>query len=107
MKEMFAGLGLKRETVEVDGVGTVYVQEMSLSARDAFETAWAQPGGKANQRALLLIATVCDESGAPVFAGSDLETVRRLPAAVMEPVVEAAMKLNGLLESDLEDAVKN
>lgn len=80
--------------VEVPALGgKVAVRGMTIGDRDAFEIANAKDGGKFF-RARLVVASVVDAEGRPMFAASDLPALASLAGGTFEPVVDAATKLN-------------
>lgn len=103
---------LKTENVAVpewgDGV-VVIVSELSGVARDAY---YAKNNGEKNVpisigQADLLLATVVDESGVPVLDESDIEMLRAQGSAVLDRIVEVAVRINGMQTNAVEDAAKN
>lgn len=103
---------LKRERVEtIDG--PVVVQELTAKERDAFERSCVKPDGKktkddmTNLRAKLLILAVRDDNGDRLLQDGDLESVGRLPASVVQPLFEAAARLSGISNEDVEELVGN
>lgn len=52
--------------------------------------------------ARLLVYTVCDESGTPIFKPDDIEKLQGKNSQALEKVFEAAAELNGLSESGRE-----
>ncbi|WP_085508499.1 hypothetical protein [Burkholderia pseudomallei] len=103
---------LKTESVDVPEWGegvSVIVSEMSGHARDAFyakkEANKAMPISES--QAALLLATVVDESGAPVLDEADIESLRAQSTAALDRIVAVAVRINGLQASATEDAAKN
>lgn len=103
LREAMLGLVGRHTTVSVNGIGTFNVCEMSLADRDKMESLWQSAGGREKMRAILLVCSLRDEAMKPVFGLDDVDTVAGLPAAVLHPLVEAAMKINGLSDADIED----
>lgn len=107
---IFGAPHLQSETVEVPEWGvSLIVSEMSGASRDAF---YASRQDGANQsvsetQAVLLVATVVDEAGAPVFTVDDIPQLRSQSSAVLDRVSAVAMRLNGMSVSAVEDAAKN
>ena len=94
------------ETLEVPGLGTVRVKPLTAGERDRFEQAGAESGGK-YVRARFLVAGVVDEAGRPIFTDDDLPRLDELPAAVVQPVVEAIARLGKLTPEDMKELEKN
>lgn len=97
------------EEVECPGLGgTVFVRVMSAAERDRFEAEHAARRDKNTDfRARLVAAAACDESGAALFTAEDVPALGELPSDDVEPVVKAALRLNGLAADSAEDARKN
>lgn len=108
---------LRREPVEVpEWGGTVLVQGMSGTARDAFEasmmndsmTGVAKDKALERYRARLAAACLVDENGKRLFQGEAV--VKRLgekSAQALTRVVEVASRLSGLTDDDVEELTGN
>ena len=103
--------GGRYEDVKVRGLGgTVRVAAVSAGARDAFELAIQDLPEKERRkdfRARLLVMCCTDDDGKPLFTYDDIPSLSALEAAAVDPVVEVAMRLNGLSERDREELEKN
>ncbi|MBF4041884.1 hypothetical protein ISI04_08690 [Burkholderia pseudomallei] len=103
---------LKTESVDVPEWGegvSVIVSEMSGLARDAF---YAKKEAKkdmpiSESQAALLVATVVDESGAPVLDEADIESLRTQSTTALDRIVAVAVRINGLQANAADDAAKN
>lgn len=83
--------------------GTVRVAAVSAGARDAFELALQDmPEGERRKdfRARLLVMSCIDDDGKPLFTPDDIPVISALEAAAVDPVIEVAMRLNGLSQQD-------
>jgi hypothetical protein len=93
--------------------GSVYVKGMTAKDRSRFETQFQLSSGKSNTRKLkeirerLVIACLCDEEGVLLLQDSDVDAVGAQPAAVVERIVDAAQKVCGMSNNDVEDLAKN
>ncbi|VVE49425.1 hypothetical protein [Pandoraea terrigena] len=109
---ILGALHLKTELVDVpewgDGVA-VLVSEMSGTARDAFYSAreGVPKQSISESQAKLLLATVVDESGAPVFDEGDIEGLRAQSSVALDRIAGVAMRLNGMGPAAVEEAAKN
>jgi hypothetical protein len=115
--EILGADDLQREPVEVpEWGGTVLVQGMSGTARDAFEASLLnskmngvdKDKGMERYRARLCAACIVDESGKRVFQGDAV--VRRLgekSAQALTRVAEVASRLSGLTDEDAEELTGN
>ncbi|HIC7213955.1 MULTISPECIES: hypothetical protein [Burkholderia cepacia complex] len=103
---------LKTDRVDVpewgDGV-TVIVAEMTGAARDAFYAArdGADKNAISESQAQLLKATVVDDAGQPVLDDGDINALRAQGSAVLDRIADAAMKINGMTATAVDDAAKN
>lgn len=100
-----------REAVDVPELGTVYVAKMTARDRDAFEQ--MVTGGKvgginlANIRARFVALVCVNEDGTRMFEDADAEWLGDLDTDIVQTIVDAGFKLNGIGTNALEDAVKN
>lgn len=105
---------LKREIVAVPEFGgTVIIQELTAAERDAFEASCVKRKGKqtsvdaANIRAKLVVQAARDESGARLFADTDVEALGGLSATAINRLFEVASRLSGLGDADVEELAGN
>lgn len=86
----------KQEAVYVPDLGgSVIVCQRSAKYRDDFEE--SVKGDKAaSVRARLVACYAADENGQPLFSPDDVAWLGDLPASTLEPIVDAAMRLNGM-----------
>lgn len=87
----------------------LYVRLMNGQERSDFERSIlaSLPDGKVEDnpggfRAALLRSTVFDADGNAVWPDADDAAILALPARLLEPLVDAAMKANGLTKADRE-----
>ena len=102
---------LKKICVSVpDWGGDVFVSEMSAQTRDQWEQklidSKEKGQGITNGRATLIVVTVVDEKGNPIFTEKDIPEIGKLSAMSLDKIISAAQKLNGL-EVSIEDIKKN
>lgn len=107
---------LSREEVKIPSWNLsqpVYVREMTAAERDEYEAYLLDnrgPDEKKNLRgvrARLVVLTLVDKDGNRIFADSDIDAVGRKGARSIEPIVEAAIKLNAMRKKDVEALAKN
>lgn len=107
---------LSREEVKIPSWNLsqpVYVREMTAAERDEYEAYLLDnrgPDEKTNLRgvrARLVVLTLVDKDGNRIFSDSDIDAVGRKGARSIEPIVEAAMKLNAMRKKDVEALAKN
>jgi hypothetical protein len=83
-----------------------FVRALTVGEKDKWELENGKEGAT-SMRARLVVATVCDESGAPVFKAGDVHRLADYPVSVVEPLVDAALKLNRITKEDVEELEKN
>lgn len=92
--------------------GYVWVHVMSGSDRDRWETEIIKSSkdGKdatENTRAKLIVLTVRDENGVPLFTSADVEALGRKHYAVLDRVLEESRRLNRLTTKSMEQLEGN
>ena len=93
--------------------GEVCVRTMSGVERDHFEQAVSDARGTRNHvdfaglKALLVVLTVCDDQGQPLFCVDDAGALNAKSAAAIERLYKIAARLNALLPEDAEELVGN
>ena len=91
------------EDVEIPGVGKIRIRGFGVRQRTAFEL--SVNGKTRNEvRERLLVATIVKPEG---ITAEHIKLLSSQDCRVWEPAVEAAMRITGLQERDLEAAVKN
>ena len=91
--------------------GTVYVAKMTARERDDFE--FMVTGGKvggmnmSNIRARFLAIVCVNEDGTKMFDEADAEWLGDLDTDVVQSIVDAGFRLNGIGLNALEEAAKN
>ncbi|OJW26899.1 MAG: hypothetical protein BGO49_21500 [Planctomycetales bacterium 71-10] len=87
----------RRELVAVPEFGegaTAYVRQITAGERDEFEASMQRKRGKDIRVRLVILAT-CDAEGRRIFTDDDVPSLRELPAAALEPIVNAYLRMNG------------
>lgn len=96
--------------------GAVRVRGLSAAERDRWEQSNLQERGRKggyrlrleNARARLVALTAVDvESGALLFSEEDTRALGEAEAAVIDRLYEAAARLSGITEEDLDELLKN
>ena len=87
----------------------VYVRNMTGAERSALEDRFASdkrmPVGAF--RKAVLLSTVVDEEGKPLFADKDGEAVMAKNAGVLETMFERSCEINGLTQKDVDNIEGN
>lgn len=114
--EIMSADDLKPEPVDVpEWGGTVLVQGMSGTARDAFEAAMlddkmrgiSKDRALENYRARLAAACMVGEDGKRLFQGSAVKRLGEKSAQALSRVVDVASRLSGLTDSDVDELTGN
>src|SRR4051812_49072710 len=104
---MAAAPALKSEVVNVAGLGgSVKVRELTAGARDRFEEQHLK-AKRANFRARLVAWTVVDDDGVRLFDDNDLLSLASMPASTLDPIAEAATRVNALSTAEVEELEGN
>jgi hypothetical protein len=105
---------LPRQVVEVpEWGGSVMVRGLTGSERDKFEASVLVKKGKdydvklADLRARLVVLSVIDEAGNRLFDDNDVAELGQKSASALNRVFEAAQRLSGLTDQDIEELEKN
>lgn len=85
--------------------GHVWLKPMSAGERDRFEIEH-EASKKLNFRARLAAASLSDEDGNLLFGPEDIPALSALPATAFDPILETAVKINGLTKEDIEELEK-
>ncbi len=95
--------------VDLPGGRRVHVRELSAKDKSQLEYDFyvKKDGALLSIRERLVVLCACDEHGERMFDDADVKAVAELPASVLDPIVEAARKLNGFDLASPEDARKN
>ena len=88
------------EPVQAGDWGTVHVRGLTGAEYDEYERACVVEVGRKKEaranRAVLVRMCVCDEAGALIFKPGDEAELGGLPAGIVNPIVNAAMRLSGV-----------
>jgi hypothetical protein len=104
------------ETVEVDVPswgGSVLVRGMTAAERGKYMAAMMEQRGKHQivrvQEAQVRLCAMCmvDAEGKRLFGDGDVPALASKAAAALQPVYEAAARLSGLTDEDVEELTKN
>lgn len=85
-------------------LGPTFVRSITAGEKDELEQEHAKDG---KLRCRLVVLCCCSEDGRPEFTAQDLPALDALPLSAVEPIVEAAIRLNRMSPRDAEDARKN
>lgn len=96
----------KYEEVDVPGLGVVWVKKLNAGEQDRFEVANAEAKA-ADFRARMVSAVCIDPRGAMLFSGEDIPALTLFDAEVLDPIVEAALRINKFSKKDQEALRKN
>lgn len=105
-REKAKALPLRIEQVAVPDLGgVIYVRQLSALEKDRLDDSLTDDKGKPvtdNVRAKVFAACACDSGGKSLFALApvDVAEIGGWPNSVVDPVYEAAMRVNRLRASD-------
>jgi hypothetical protein len=109
---LLAATALPRERVEVPELGAgafVFIQGMSGSERDAWETSLVRGRGTSrkvdtlNIRAKLVVRCLVNEDGTRVFENHEAEQVGAIRVDVLQRLFEVAQRLSGVSDKDADE----
>lgn len=86
------------------------VSVMTVAERSNFDEAYRlikESERAINFRPLLLVFTVKDENGQPVFSVDDVEQIKQLNSLAVVRLSDVALRLNKMLKDDVEAHEKN
>ncbi|BBB01078.1 hypothetical protein RVR_8324 [Actinacidiphila reveromycinica] len=88
---------------------SVFVKGMSGAERDAFEMSSRRKGETdlRNYRARFLVRTLVDESGKRLFRDEDAPTLGKHPSRIISRMFDAASRLSGMDDEEVEEAEGN
>jgi hypothetical protein len=109
-----SAMQLPFEFVEVPELGgRVKVLGMTGAQRDAWEASCITGRGKKrdfnakNIRARLAVRTLVNEQGTRLFNDGDADVLGQLPAAALNRIYEAAQRVNGISDEDVDELGKS
>ena len=95
----------EHEDITVPILGSVKVKVLTSGEKDKWDVEIEKD--RVGFRARLVQATVIDERGILVFAEEDVPKLMQMPVYVIEPLVDAALRINRLSKADREALEKN
>lgn len=109
---LLQAIGRRVTAVEIEGVGSVYMREMSVGERDELRRRLFGADGTATVSATrwaveTLALTLCDEHGRRLFADGDLSGLLDASQPLVERMFVEANRVNRLDAGALEAAEKN
>lgn len=88
----------------------VYVRALRAAELDELQFLWRAEADREddpNYRGRLVALCACDEAGNPLYGEHQAAALAQLDAPLVDPIVEAAQKLNGLSPKEKESLRKN
>lgn len=91
----------------------VRIRGMTGSQRDRFEDSMLQGKGRnqktnlENLRAKLVVASVVDENGKPLFKKDHIAALGSKAVKPLGRIVKVAQEINGITDDDIEELTKN
>lgn len=110
-KSAFVNVPLKQERITLEELGgDVIIQQLSARQMgeyiDAAQKAKKEGNINVIFRDLLLIRTVVDESGKPIFEEGDAEIIASLPGKIVVRLYSVASRLNPISDDEAEEKEK-
>lgn len=98
LKDKLQALQSQCTPVQIDSIGEcIWIKPMSAKAViEIYEIAKGGDNGAQILREHAIIASVCDESGQPVFSSDDFALLNSLPNIVIQEMFAAVSKVNKL-----------
>lgn len=93
--------------------GKVRIRNLSGTQRDAYEASLVQGRSNdrqlnlANARAKMLVLAIVDGEGRQLFTADDVRALGRKNAAPIERIFDAARKLSGMSQEDVDKLTEN
>ena len=93
--------------------GKVRIRGLSGTQRDAYEAGLMQSNGSdrklnlANARAKMCVLAIVDASGRPIFTADDVRALGRKSALPIERIFDAARRLSGMTQEDVDKLTEN
>jgi hypothetical protein len=94
--------GRKIEPVETPA-GLTHVRTMTAGEKDEFDRQASKDG---KFRCRLVLVCCCTPDGHAEFTNLDLPALDAMPVATLEPIVNAAMRINHLMPEDVDELRK-
>lgn len=95
------------EPIKALGGAKLRFKELSGSAREALTRNMGDDFSNARFEALLVVSTVVDEQGEPMFTLDDVVALKDARATAVAEVAAVAMRINNIGAAAEADAVKN
>jgi hypothetical protein len=112
--QILAADDIKSQRVEIpEWGGEVMVRGLTGSQRDTWEAGLTVRRGKQmvpdmrDFRARLVVLCAVDETGQLVFGPGDIDALSGKSGAALDRLYDAAAKLSGISEADVEDLTKD
>lgn len=87
-------------------IGRAYVRTISAGEKDRLEQE-VNKDPSVSFRARLIVLSACKEDGSPEFAPGDVHRIADYPVYLVEPLIEAAIRVNKMSKEDVEGLEKN
>ena len=103
---LLTALAVVTKSMHVDGVGTLCIRQISVTESDAVRAASQNKAGQ-EFGMRLLIASVVDELGQPMFEEADLGTLMHLADAKISKIVDKVLEVNGYKKVELPNVLSS
>lgn len=107
-EQLLAATATRTEEVEVEGIGVIRVKVMDGFARDRLQKILQSQGTSDSVYfSAVILATLVDEVGVPLFFEDDLYALRASGAELIRSIGLACSKVNAIGADETQEAEKN
>ena len=100
---LIAALAAVTQTVEIEGVGGISIRQISVAESEAIRAASKEKDGQ-EFGLRLVIASLVDLAGEPLFEVADLPMLQASADAKITKIVEKVLEVNGYKKAALPNA---
>lgn len=99
-EQILAAIDVQTKEVPMPGTNDVILlRQLTGTGRDAFVDTVRDRKETSFFSAALLVATVVDANGAPMFTNDDIDALRGLPASTLGALADASAEFSGLVKA--------
>jgi hypothetical protein len=113
-EEFLKGSDLKREEVEIPGGGKVLMRELTVGERLDCRKRWLSRNGDGDDETLsiaFVAVSICEPAGEPMFRADEIDLavdlIKKKSLRTVEALQGAFVRMNGLTDEAVSEAVKN
>lgn len=92
----------------VPGLGDVYIKQVPFGAASKMFTGAAAEGGTRTEMMVdLVVQTVCNQDGSPIFSAEDRESLASAPVGRVRPLIDLVVEHAGVNSDDVDEVLGN